>query len=182
MDASKKCRRTLRATLAASAAVAAVLAVPAAGSAATPIPQVSKPIPVTDASHPFGGAEFQLRPQQLKRDGYKETEHLVSGKANVYTWLEPGPAKVRTAGAPYTTRILVRRPKKAKDFSGNVIVEMLNPSNLFDLNIGWALAHDEIVRQRRRLGGHHRQADRRGRAQDVRSRALRQPVVRQSAA
>ena len=147
MDASKKCRRTLRATLAASAAVAAVLAVPAAGSAATPIPQVSKPIPVTDASHPFGGAEFQLRPQQLKRDGYKETEHLVSGKANVYTWLEPGPAKVRTAGAPYTTRILVRRPKKAKDFSGNVIVEMLNPSNLFDLNIGWALAHDEIVRR-----------------------------------
>ena len=29
----------------------------------------------------------------------------------------------------------------------SVVVEMLNPSNLFDLNIGWAIHHDEIVRQ-----------------------------------
>jgi len=114
--------------------------------AETPIPTVSKPIPVTETSHPFGGAEFQLRPQNLKRAGYVESEHLVSGKANVYTWTEAGPANVRTAGADYTTRILVRRPKKAKDFSGTVVVEMLNPSNLFDLNIGWALAHKEIMR------------------------------------
>jgi Alpha/beta hydrolase domain len=27
-----------------------------------------------------------------------------------------------------------------------VIVEMLNPSNLFDLNIGWALSHDQFMR------------------------------------
>ena len=54
---------------------------------------------------------------------------------------------VRTANAPYTTRVLVRRPADRARFSGTVIVEMLNPSNLFDLNIGWALSHKEFVRQ-----------------------------------
>ena len=55
-------------------------------------------------------------------------------------------ATVRTPNAPYTTRILVRRPAKASHFSGNVVVEMLNPSNQFDLNIGWAMAHRQMVR------------------------------------
>ena len=40
----------------------------------------------------------------------------------------------------------MRRPATASRFSGRVVVEMLNPSNLFDLNIGWALAHREMVR------------------------------------
>jgi hypothetical protein len=108
---------------------------------------VSAPIPVTAASHPFGGAEWQLRPQRLEREGYVEEEYLVSGTANVYTWPAAGPAQVRTADAPYTTRILVRRPEHARKASGSVIVEMLNPSNLFDLNIGWALSHEEFMRR-----------------------------------
>jgi hypothetical protein len=139
-------RSALKRALAVSLPALAMAGGPSAAIADTPIPAVSAPIPVTASSHPFGGAEFQLRPQNLGREGYVETEHLVSGNANVYTWTQPGPATVRTPNAPYTTRILVRRPKRAKDFSGNVVVEMLNPSNLFDLNIGWALAHKEIIR------------------------------------
>ena len=53
---------------------------------------------------------------------------------------------MRTPDAPYTTRILVRRPKKRTKLSGNVVVEMLNPSNLFDLNIGWALSREHFTR------------------------------------
>ena len=119
-----------------------------AGSAAarTPIPQVTGPLPVTATSYPFGAADHQLVPQDLSRHGYVEEEYLVSGKANVYSWPSSGPAVVRTPNAPYTTRILVRRPAKRSHFSGNVIVEMLNPSNLFDLNIGWALSHDQFMR------------------------------------
>ena len=71
----------------------------------------------------------QLVPEDLRKVGYVEEEYLVSGKANVYSWPAPGPAVVRTPNAPYTTRILVRRPAKASRFSGNVVVEMLNPSN-----------------------------------------------------
>ena len=113
---------------------------------ATPVPQVSGPLPVTAQSYPFGAADHQLVPQDLSRRGYVEEEYLVSGKANVYSWPATGPAVVRTPDAPYTTRILVRRPKRAKDASGSVIVEMLNPSNLFDLNIGWAISGEHFMR------------------------------------
>jgi hypothetical protein len=41
--------------------------------------------------------------------------------------------------------MLVRRPANSALFSGNVIVEILNPSNAFDLNIGWAMMNRQIV-------------------------------------
>lgn len=124
------------------------IASPLAGSAsaATPLPDVTGPIPATATSYPFGAADLTLVPEDLSKVGYVEDEYLVSGKANVYDWPAPGPAVVRTPDAPYTTRILVRRPANPKRFSGNVVVEMLNPSNLFDLNIGWAMAHQQFVR------------------------------------
>jgi Alpha/beta hydrolase domain len=84
-------------------------------------------------------------PEDLSKVGYVEEEYLVSGTANVYSWPAPGPAIVRTAGAPYTTRMLVRRPANSARFSGDVIVEILNPSNAFDLNIGWAMMNRQIV-------------------------------------
>jgi hypothetical protein len=122
----------------------ALLASPA--SAKTPVPRVTGPLPVSSTSYPFGAADHQLVPQRLARFGYVEEEYLVSGRANVYSWPAAGPAIVRTPDAPYTTRVLVRRPAKRRDFSGNVVVEMLNPSNLFDLNIGWALSHRRFIR------------------------------------
>src|SRR6266487_440933 len=130
-------------------ATVVVVLLPAAASvaaAATPLPEVIGPIPVTADSYPFGAADHTLVPQDLAKVGYVEDEYFVKGKANVYDWPAPGPAVVRTASAPYTTRILVRRPAKAAHFSGNVVVEMLNPSNLFDLNIGWALTHRQFIR------------------------------------
>ena len=122
----------------------AAMAAPA--SARTPVPHVAGPLPVSAASYPFGAADHQLRPQDLSRRGYVEEEFLVSGEANVYDWPPTGPAVVRTADAPYTTRVLVRRPARHTRFSGNVIVELLNPSNRFDLNIGWALSHEQFMR------------------------------------
>jgi hypothetical protein len=115
--------------------------------AAIPIPQVSAPIPVTDNSYPFGAADHTRVPSDLKSVGYAEEELLVTGSANVYDWPSGSAvAAVRSANAPYTTRVLIRRPAKAAKFSGNVIVELFNPSNLFDLNLGWALSHKQIVR------------------------------------
>ena len=107
--------------------------------------KVSGPLPVGGTSYPFGAANHQQVPQDLHKIGYVEDEYFLSGKANVYSWPAPGPAVVRTPGAPYTTRALVRRPANPKRFSGNVVVEILNPSNLFDLNIGWALAQRQIL-------------------------------------
>jgi hypothetical protein len=116
------------------------------GGAGTPLPHVTGPLAVSATSYPFGAADHTLVPEDLGRVGYVEDEYLVSGKASVYTWPAPGPAVVRTPDVPYTTRILVRRPARASRFSGNVVVELLNPSNRFDLNIGWAMAHRQMVR------------------------------------
>jgi hypothetical protein len=131
----------------ASATLACALTVLSVSTAsATPVPSVTGPLPVSAASYPFGAADHQLQPQDLRKVGYVEEEYLASGQANVYSWPAPGPAVVRTPDAPYTTRYLVRRPAKASHFSGNVVVEILNPSNTFDLNIGWALAHRQLIR------------------------------------
>jgi hypothetical protein len=114
--------------------------------AATPVPKVTGPLPVSAESYPFGAADHTRVPEDLKKIGYVEEEFLVSGTANVYDWPGPGPAVVRTPNAPYTTRVIVRRPKDRSRFSGAIAVELLNPSNLFDLNLGWTINHKQFVR------------------------------------
>jgi hypothetical protein len=135
-----------RAALALASALVTLLVVTAVSAASTPIPQVVGPLAVTGSSHPFGGAAWQLQPQDLAAHGYVEEEYLVRGKANVYDWAADNKAVVRTADAPYTTRMLVRRPINPARLSGTVVVEPLNPSNLFDLNIGWAMSGDQFMR------------------------------------
>ena len=76
------------------------------------MPTVEGPLPVTAESYPFGAAAHQRAPEDLSQTGYVEEEFLVSGRANVYDWSETGPGVVRTPDAPYTTRVLVRRPQR----------------------------------------------------------------------
>src|SRR6185312_10331783 len=90
--------------------VALLLSWPASLVAGTPLPKVKGPIPETASSYAFGSAGHERVPEDLKKIGYVEEEYFLSGDANVYDWPEPGPAKVRTAKVPYTTRVLVRRP------------------------------------------------------------------------
>lgn len=116
------------------------------GTAATPVPEVHGPLPATATSYPFGAADHTRVPERLADVGYVEEEFLVSGVANVYDWPATGAAVVRTPGAAYTTRVLIRRPAARERFSGTVIVEMLNPSNLFDLNLAWGISKRQIVR------------------------------------
>ncbi|MEO6340952.1 MAG: alpha/beta hydrolase domain-containing protein [Caulobacteraceae bacterium] len=124
----------------------AALALAPAAFARTPSLTASGPIAQTEASHAFGAAAYTLKPETLSARGFVEEEFFVGGKANVYDWPQAGPAMVRTADVPYTTRVLVRRPSASAKFSGRVVVEMLNPSNLFDLNIGWAIHREELMR------------------------------------
>jgi Alpha/beta hydrolase domain len=135
-----------RAALALASALVGLLVAAAVAGAATPIPQVSGPLPASESSHPFGGAAWQMQPQDLAAQGYVEEEYLVSGTANVYEWGAENQAVVRTPDAPYTTRVIVRRPIDRTRMSGTVVVEPLNPSNLFDLNIGWAMSGDQFMR------------------------------------
>jgi hypothetical protein len=135
-----------RRAVTALAVAAAALTGPAAATAASPVPAVTGPIQVTATSHPFGAADHEMIPENLRKYGFVEEEYLVSGRANIYEWPAPGPAVVRTSGVPYTTRILVRRPAKRSRSSGNAVVEMLNPTNQFDLNIGWSIMRKQLLR------------------------------------
>jgi len=87
----------------------------------------------------------------LAAHGYVEEEYLVTGEAVAY---EPeggfgpdGRWEVKeTTTAPYTTRILVRRPTAPAAFNGTVVVEWLNVSSGVDLDPDFAYADGELLR------------------------------------
>src|SRR5690606_1981352 len=56
-----------------------------------------------------------------------------------------GSLAIRSEAAPYTTRILVRRPADPASFSGNVIVETVNNARNYDWAFIWALSHDYLL-------------------------------------
>ena len=98
-----------------------------AGTAAaqgTPVPEVKGPLPITAESYPMMMSSKLQAVVDLAKAGYVEEEFLISGRANVYDWGPDGRAIVKTPNAPYTTRILLRRPATPQRFSGNVIIEV----------------------------------------------------------
>ncbi|PYS39618.1 MAG: hypothetical protein DMG14_13365 [Acidobacteria bacterium] len=111
--------------------------------AATPVPKATGPIPVTADSYPFMATNKSTPALDLSKVGYVEEEYLVSGAANVYDWAPDGAVSVKTPNAPYTTRILVRRPTSG--FSGTVVVELLFPARRFDWSMMWGFSHDYII-------------------------------------
>jgi hypothetical protein len=110
-----------------------------------PLPAVNGPIPVTSDSRPFWD---RLGPPlvALENAGYVDQEFFVSGLANVYTWDQNNNPIVRSANAPYATRIIVRRPANPNAFSGTVWVEPLNPTVGVDLDRMWQLQYQQILR------------------------------------
>ena len=67
-----------RTVLALGSGLAGLLVVAAVASAGTPLSGVAGPLPVKPGSHPFGGAAWQLQPQDLAAHGYVEEEYLIS--------------------------------------------------------------------------------------------------------
>ncbi|MCQ4840577.1 alpha/beta hydrolase domain-containing protein [Neglectibacter timonensis] len=90
-------------------------------------------VPVTEETRPFATA---LKVCPLEELGYAEEEFFQSGTANVYREEEEVPV-VEIPDAPYTTRLLIRRPKDPKKFSGNVVIEILNASAMMDIDRIW---------------------------------------------
>lgn len=87
----------------------------------------------------------------LAENGYTEAEYRATGTAVRYTaegdlpadgtWdLTPGDS------ADFATRIVVRRPEKAADFNGTVVVEWFNVSSGADVAPDYTYFADEIVR------------------------------------
>lgn len=94
-------------------------------------------IPVTPESHPFAHAAPRCHFDEI---GYAEDEFFLFGTSNIYTEDQDGRISILYPDAPYVNRMLVRRPARKEDFSGNVVVEILNPSALYDIDRMWVEA------------------------------------------
>ena len=106
-------------------------------------------LPVTEDSHPFGGAKWQVKPMDLGSYGYTEEEYLIQGDAKIYSWPEgQHAASVERVGAKYGGRFLVRKPADPAKFSGTVIVEMYNWARGYDRAIAlWGNCHQQIMHE-----------------------------------
>ncbi len=91
-------------------------------------------IPVAEGKHPFASAAEKCCFTEI---GYVEDEYFMSGTANVYEEDAFQNPKVAIADAPYTTRLLVRRPARMEKFSGNIVIEVLNATAMIDIDRMW---------------------------------------------
>lgn len=145
------CPRTARRRRAAGLAAALAVIAPAAIAAADDVqpfavalPTTTGPIPSTPDNFGFAIEGFDVQPPVP--GGYVIEEFLVSGVGSLYEFtptgirvVSPCPAAA-TSGCtsiPYTTRMIVKRPRRDRDFSGTVVIEPLNPSGGFDIAAVW---------------------------------------------
>ncbi len=89
---------------------------------------------------------------------YVEEEYFVSGVADIYTHNDPPvPGEViiqpvnatfaQTVGLPYTTRIIIKRPANAADFSGTLVIEWWNSTAGFDTAPVWDPMAEFVARE-----------------------------------
>lgn len=99
------------------------------------------------------GAHFLSRATQIAGAGYTDREFWISGLAKTYkaasTLYSDGKwtATVVSSSTPYQTTMLVRKPTDPAKFNGIVIVEWLNVSSGYNLDIEWAMSKEEFLRQ-----------------------------------
>jgi hypothetical protein len=148
-------RARRRAVLAAALAVIAPASIAAADDVqpfTVALPTVTGPIPSTPDNFGFGIEGFDVQPPVPA--GYVIEEFFLSGTGNLYEFtptgirvVSPCPAAA-TSGCtaiPYTTRLIVKRPRRDRDFSGTVVIEPLNPSGGFDIAAVWDRSRELYV-------------------------------------
>lgn len=98
----------------------------------------------------FPGERADLLPASA---GFVEREFRMSGLARRYQAIgsmgSDGKWSVKTVSAdtPYTTALIVRRPADPARFSGVVIIEWLNVSSGYSLDVDWAMSQDAFLRE-----------------------------------
>lgn len=101
-------------------------------------------IPSTPTSHPFAQAAIKC---DFEAHGWVEEEWFFSGTANLYEEDANGIPQAFFMDALYTNRLLVRRPADPARFSGNIVVEILNPSARIDIDRMWVCAWKSFMRE-----------------------------------
>lgn len=147
-------RRVATAVLAA-ALLAGCSSSGSSGSATTTTTESSLPAGMTG---PITGGRYGIPYLAMPdgwadRYGYTEDEYFLSGDATAYAATgelgADGRWDVAATGQPepFTTRLVVRRPAKAADFNGTVVVEWLNVSAGRDSDPDFGFLADELLGQ-----------------------------------
>lgn len=119
------------------------------GSSSSPGPAADLSEEISGGNGPFIGSAV---PARVQDSGYVEREYVAAGTASSYTATAPLSGDGRwtfkpDASAPYRTRVLVRRPANAANFSGTVVVEWLNVSGGLDASPDYDSLEEELTRQ-----------------------------------
>lgn len=97
-----------------------------------------------------GNGLIKPQPVPALPEGYIEEEYFVAGTATSFDPVaEPSDGKWEAtpgATAEYRTRVIVRRPANAADFSGTTLVEWFNVSAI-EASPDWTYLVDEIARE-----------------------------------
>lgn len=103
-------------------------------------------IRLEDISGP--GTPLNAAVDGIEPHGYVEQEFQLSGLASRYRMADSdADAERLDGGHPYTTRLLVRRPRDPARFNGTVIVEWLNVSAGQDVDFVYAATRELILRE-----------------------------------
>lgn len=134
-----------------SAAVAFALTAVAVGEQAHHVvlrsPEVTGPVTnTTPLRHPDHGYPYNATPVDLAKQGYVEEEFFLSGMANRYNTPSGERGGVIDVDHPYTTRIVVRRPRQPARFNGTAIVEWYNVSQGHDGEYEWFQSYAHLIR------------------------------------
>lgn len=123
------------------AAVAAALALPL--PAAAVIDRVAGPIPYASSAEIYspGGLPGTEEANAIAAAGYVEEEYFVSGKGDVYASGDDAP-RLERQGIPFTTRVLVVRPKDPRRFNGIVHLTGMHP---FQGGVQWNWASHLVL-------------------------------------
>jgi hypothetical protein len=115
--------------------------------AVVPNPTVTGPIPPNatpgDPSHDY---PFLATDVDLASYGYVEEEYFIDGLANRYNTPALATGTIIDGNHPYRTRIIVRRPAAAEDFNGTVLLEWLNVTAGYDIEVHWLLSREHVLR------------------------------------
>lgn len=83
--------------------------------------------------------------KQLAAADYSEEELVVRGTADLFTYDGRWNTVARQHDVPYTTRLLIRRPRDPQRASGDAVIEALHPAG--DMASAWPRTGRTIVRE-----------------------------------
>jgi len=150
MPLPRRGRLLLAAALLMSVPIFAVAPRASAQETPVPNPSVVGPVPITVDSYPWLSSSFPGAPlpdgslgvpTDLAEYGYVEEEFFIEGTARRYS-----SAGAEIGTEPYKTRIVVRRPVNSARADGTVILEWINVTAQFDLEIDWFVSNQHFMR------------------------------------